>query len=150
MPFYQTNPPILRDFFDARGCEYISCDGKSGKKSVGSFWKTNPPGGGFEGVFVVLSACFDLFLRREERADANAVKHGAIRKRQASRPTISGAVNRARTDGWASVCDLGTTWSRLHSVTALPTEVLRGCNRRLETDQRGQMATGCACDETVS
>jgi hypothetical protein len=62
MPFYQTNPPFFRDFFDANGFEYAGCGGNLREKSVGSFWKTNPPGRGFEGVFADLNACFDLLL----------------------------------------------------------------------------------------
>jgi hypothetical protein len=54
----------------------MSCDGNYRKKSVGSFSETNPPGGGFRGVFTAVSTYFDLHLRREERADADAMECG--------------------------------------------------------------------------
>src|ERR1035437_1461542 len=51
VPFYQTNPPFLRDFFDASAYICMCCNRKSGVFSVGSFWKTNPPEGCFWGRF---------------------------------------------------------------------------------------------------
>src|SRR5436190_948709 len=45
--FCETNPPFWRDFSGASASIQNSYDGKFREKSVGSFWKTNPPGGGF-------------------------------------------------------------------------------------------------------
>src|ERR1017187_6610022 len=45
MPFYETNPPFLRTIFcvsSAPSDTYVVC--RVGLQ-VGSFWKTNPPGG---------------------------------------------------------------------------------------------------------
>jgi len=46
VPFYQTNPPFLQMFFYVSSVSsdtYVVC--RVGLQ-VGSFWKTNPPGGG--------------------------------------------------------------------------------------------------------
>jgi len=43
MPFYQTNPPFFGGFFVATNYEDAACAGNRREKSVGSFWKTNPP-----------------------------------------------------------------------------------------------------------
>jgi len=48
MCFCETNPPFCDSIFDVSNYEHWSCNGKSRKKSVGSFWKTNP----FLGVFL--------------------------------------------------------------------------------------------------
>ena len=72
MCFCETNPPFFDGIFNGSSYEYIGYDGKFREKSVGSFWKTNPPERGFEGV----STCFDPHLRHEERADADAMGCG--------------------------------------------------------------------------
>jgi len=54
MCFYQTNPPFFGGFFIANDYEDAACTGNRREKSVGSFSKTNPPGGvfrGAEGIF---------------------------------------------------------------------------------------------------
>jgi hypothetical protein len=73
MCFSETNPPFWRDFLDASRFEYSGCDGNEEIFSVGSFWKTNPPGGGFREVFTALSIHFDPLLGCERRADADAM-----------------------------------------------------------------------------
>src|ERR1019366_6478864 len=50
VPFYQTNPPFFDGFFNATTTTYGTYSGNVRNKSVGSFWKTNPPGGCFGGV----------------------------------------------------------------------------------------------------
>src|ERR1017187_1282022 len=45
VPFYQTNPPIFDGFFDVINTLQGVCAEKLWKNSVGSFAKTNPPGG---------------------------------------------------------------------------------------------------------
>jgi hypothetical protein len=45
VPFYQTNPPIFEGFSVARFTAQIIYGEKRVKNSVGSFSKTNPPGG---------------------------------------------------------------------------------------------------------
>ena len=42
MPFCETNPPFLDGIFGVIINGYGSCAGNLPKKSVGSFWKTNP------------------------------------------------------------------------------------------------------------
>src|ERR1017187_5813234 len=49
MPFYQTNPPFLEDILYASVLRSAVYSGKLRRNSVGSFWKTNPPEGVFEG-----------------------------------------------------------------------------------------------------
>ena len=51
MAFYQTNPPFFGGCFGVTCCAGVCCNGKWLENSVGSFWKTNPPGGCFECVF---------------------------------------------------------------------------------------------------
>jgi hypothetical protein len=58
MPFYQTNPPFFGRFFDVSNSGIGDCDGNALTKSVGSFWKTNPP----EGCFKALSGCGDGYF----------------------------------------------------------------------------------------
>ena len=43
MCFCETNPPFCDGILNVSDYEQWSCDGKCRKKSVGSFWKTNPP-----------------------------------------------------------------------------------------------------------
>src|ERR1017187_4474821 len=54
MPFYQTNPPFSGWFFGVLGSVTDGYNCERQVFSVGSFWKTNPPGhhkrGCFEGV----------------------------------------------------------------------------------------------------
>jgi len=49
MRFCETNPPFFEWIFVVSGYEYICCTRNRRRKSVGSFWKTNPPEGGFRG-----------------------------------------------------------------------------------------------------
>ena len=52
MPFYQTNPPFCGPILYTTYYSYESY-GENGREfSVGSFWKTNPPGGGNEVIFI--------------------------------------------------------------------------------------------------
>ena len=51
MPFYQTNPPFFDGFFAVSYSLHISYERNTREKSVGSFWKTNPPEGGLWGRF---------------------------------------------------------------------------------------------------
>src|ERR1017187_4169665 len=48
MPFYQTNPPFLKDILYASVLRSAVYSGKLRRNSVGSFSKTNPPEGVFE------------------------------------------------------------------------------------------------------
>jgi hypothetical protein len=48
--FSQTNPPFLGGILDIIAYEQMSCAEKCRRKSVGSFWKTNPPERGFRVV----------------------------------------------------------------------------------------------------
>jgi hypothetical protein len=128
-----------------------------------------------EGAFVVLSTCFDLFLRRKERAEADAMErgrkeswgcrlrgnklaagghaayngrdfltaHGAIPRRQASCPTIPARDQRAGEGQMKGAV-------RLRQGYPSSPMLRRDRLTRLETDQRGQMSTGRACDETVT
>src|ERR1039457_626246 len=41
--FCETNPPFFDGFLDGSACEYRGSGIKTRRKSVGSFWKTNPP-----------------------------------------------------------------------------------------------------------
>ena len=43
MCFCETNPPFFDRICIVSGYEYMRCTGNAGAKSVGSFWKTNPP-----------------------------------------------------------------------------------------------------------
>jgi hypothetical protein len=47
MPFYETNPLFWEWIFGITINPYGSCAGNIPKKSVGSFWKTNPIWGAF-------------------------------------------------------------------------------------------------------
>jgi hypothetical protein len=52
MCFYETNPPFCNPIFYTTCYAHVSC-GENGREiSVGSFWKTNPPGGGNEVGFI--------------------------------------------------------------------------------------------------
>jgi hypothetical protein len=44
MCFCETNPPFFGGISVVSGYEYISYSEKCRRNSVGSFWKTNPPG----------------------------------------------------------------------------------------------------------
>jgi hypothetical protein len=44
MCFCETNPPFFDRIFVVSGYEYMRCKRNARTKSVGSFWKTNPPG----------------------------------------------------------------------------------------------------------
>jgi len=47
--FCETNPPFFEGIFDGSDYEYVCCEGNMREKSVGSFWKTNPPERVFDG-----------------------------------------------------------------------------------------------------
>ena len=82
VPFYQTNPPFFRDFFDATATTRGACGGNTRRISVGSSWKTNPPGGGFRGVFGRL----ETFITRE-RGTASGPLALQFGQSRAVRPT---------------------------------------------------------------
>ena len=52
MCFCETNPPILAMKFFGTSVLQNAYDVCTGRLQVGSFWKTNPPGGCFRGVFM--------------------------------------------------------------------------------------------------
>src|SRR5208282_5074346 len=74
VPFYQTNPPFFGGFFDGSDCECMGCGGNVRRKSVGSFWKTNPPARGFEATFNVKCPTFSAQgkIEMEKRNDRDA------------------------------------------------------------------------------
>jgi hypothetical protein len=62
MCFCETNPPFCDGICDVNNYEQWSCDRKFRIKSVGSFWKTNPPERGFRVVFNEKWVRFAVFV----------------------------------------------------------------------------------------
>src|ERR1039458_1360708 len=50
--FYETNPPFCNPIFYTTCYAHVSCGENGQEISVGSFWKTNPQGGGNEVGFI--------------------------------------------------------------------------------------------------
>src|ERR1017187_5758704 len=62
MRFCETNPPFFDNFLDVTPRRHRSCAGNPKKKSVGSFWKTNPTLRGPDVFFRRLSRLFERFF----------------------------------------------------------------------------------------
>jgi hypothetical protein len=67
MCFYETNPPFFGRISVVSGYEYMRCTRNERAKSVGSFWKTNPP----ERVFGVVSGGKWVCFRRTKPVAAD-------------------------------------------------------------------------------
>src|ERR1017187_3739457 len=72
MCFCETNPPFFDNVFDVTRRRHRSCDGNSKKKSVGSFWKTNPPLGDPDVLFRRLYLLFERLLDQIDAAGGGA------------------------------------------------------------------------------